>query len=187
VAGTMHAVGACRSTCEVVTPAAPCKYGPRGSAAQLRVQGAQTSQLGIELGIWEVLSAELDIWAVAHIRDGDLGRAHSWCHLPAGRIPSSMVADVLRAVGYYPSEEEVAVLQCHIQYMHGVQAEDSEQEATVDLDQLITLYINHRPVTGVTKEEIHAAFSTISGTAEGTGCCAVVGTAEPHGPRIQLT
>ena len=83
----------------------------------------------------------------------------------SGRVPISELGSLMRALGYYPSEREIDEL------MHEARAAQQvaggEHLDTVDFDAFVKLYVNHRPVFGVGKEAIAAAFKAIG--ADGIG------------------
>ena len=65
----------------------------------------------------------------------------------SGTVPTFMVPDLLRAAGYYPSEEELAGILSHIAFMAHSRDMDTIDEIT--FDELIALYVNHRPLIDV--------------------------------------
>jgi len=94
-----------------------------------------------------------------------------------GLVPIARIPDLVRALGYYPTEAEVA-------NMLGEAAADADAAAAaaraageaeraaalggcISLAGFIKLYVNHRPVFGVGKEQIDAAFETLVAPAAG--------------------
>eukprot|EP00501_MAST-03F_sp_TOSAG23-6_P001130 GSMAST32.ASY1.ANO1.1173.1 assembled CDS len=82
-----------------------------------------------------------------------------------GKITLSEIPNIMRALGYYPSKWECARMCNEIKYSNFVQS--GKIETLIDLDCLIKLYVNHRPLFTVDKEAITKAFETLTqGTME---------------------
>ncbi len=77
----------------------------------------------------------------------------------SGHIPTAEALNVMRALGYYPSEQEVADIRAEVLFQHYGRVDPLRLQ--VDLEMLIRLYVNHRPVTGVTKAQLAAAFESL--------------------------
>lgn len=76
-----------------------------------------------------------------------------------GQVVLAEVPNLMRALGYYPSEYEVADMLAELQ---GEAAEAGQPAPThVDFTRFISLYVNHRPVFGVGKEQLQAAFAAL--------------------------
>ncbi|EQC41373.1 hypothetical protein SDRG_01346 [Saprolegnia diclina VS20] len=76
-------------------------------------------------------------------------------------IPLAEIPHVMRALGYYPTELEIQNMCSEVKY-----SRFTETTKTVDaigLVDFVKLYINHRPVFGIGKAHIEAAFATIIG------------------------
>jgi Ca2+-binding EF-hand superfamily protein len=76
-----------------------------------------------------------------------------------GLVPLSEIPNLMRALGFYPTEGQIKDMCSEIRY-----SEFSTTAKTVDvvnLEQFIKLYINHRPVLGTTKDQVSEAFKTI--------------------------
>eukprot|EP00798_Chlamydomonas_sp_ICE-L_P020374 gene20374-27144_t len=78
----------------------------------------------------------------------------------SGKVAVSMVPELLRAAGCYPSEEDISVLNNHVRYIASHQDLDTLEE--ISFDELLALYINHRPLHDVSQEEISAAFAVLT-------------------------
>ena len=67
-----------------------------------------------------------------------------------------VVPNLMRALGYYPSESEVGDMMVELQQ------EASEAglppPTSVDFERFIALYVNHRPVFGVGKDQLAVRF-----------------------------
>ncbi len=77
----------------------------------------------------------------------------------AGLVPVSMVPDLMRAAGYYPSEAEVADICNNITFI--AQSMDKQELSHVDFTTFLQLYINFRPLFDVSAEDIEAAFKAL--------------------------
>ncbi|KDO16906.1 hypothetical protein SPRG_17629 [Saprolegnia parasitica CBS 223.65] len=74
-------------------------------------------------------------------------------------IPLAEIPHVMRALGYYPTELEIQNMCSEVKY-----SRFTETTKTVDaigLVDFVKLYVNHRPVFGIGKAHIEAAFATI--------------------------
>ena len=76
-------------------------------------------------------------------------------HVPVEQLPNLM-----RAMGYYPTDHEV---KCMIDEVRQSQM-SNEGLATrdVNLDTFVKLFVNHRPVYGIGKNNIEEAFRILS-------------------------
>jgi cilia- and flagella-associated protein 251 len=66
-----------------------------------------------------------------------------------GRVPVDMVPDVMRALGYYPSNFEIRDMKHEVK---------RKRKDSVSLSDLVHLYVNHKPVQEVSLEDLHHAF-----------------------------
>lgn len=76
-----------------------------------------------------------------------------------GFIPIEQVIHLMRALGYYPTEQEVEDIRTEIRYDHMEQVGKYKEQ--VDLEEFIKLYVNYRPVYGIAKD----AFENVSSPA----------------------
>ncbi|NXF33376.1 CF251 protein, partial [Nyctibius bracteatus] len=75
-------------------------------------------------------------------------------HIPLEEIPS-----VMRAMGFYPSEEEIEEMLNEVKFSKYV---DTGEEVTkINLGDFIKLYINHRPAFGLSMKSIQRAFQIL--------------------------
>lgn len=72
-----------------------------------------------------------------------------------GKVPLSELPNLMRALGFYPTEQEVENMIAEVKYSQFAVTGDTVE--TVSLDDLIRLYVNHRPVLGIGKAQIHDA------------------------------
>jgi Ca2+-binding EF-hand superfamily protein len=66
------------------------------------------------------------------------------CFFLAGMIPLEEIPALVRAVGFYPSEEEVMHMINEIRYKSFMVT--GETQDYIGLDEFIRLYVNHCPV-----------------------------------------
>ncbi|NWV62836.1 CF251 protein, partial [Malurus elegans] len=75
-------------------------------------------------------------------------------HIPLEEIPS-----VMRAIGFYPSEEEIEEMINEVKFS---KYEDTgEEETKINLGDFIKLYVNHRPALGLSMKTIQEAFQVL--------------------------
>uniref|UniRef100_A0A8D2N932 Cilia- and flagella-associated protein 251 n=1 Tax=Zonotrichia albicollis TaxID=44394 RepID=A0A8D2N932_ZONAL len=75
-------------------------------------------------------------------------------HIPLEEIPS-----VMRAIGFYPSEEEIEEMINEVKFSK--YADTGEEVTKINLDDFIKLYINHRPALGLSMKTIQRAFEVL--------------------------
>uniref|UniRef100_A0A8C4U007 WD repeat domain 66 n=1 Tax=Falco tinnunculus TaxID=100819 RepID=A0A8C4U007_FALTI len=75
-------------------------------------------------------------------------------HIPLEEIPS-----VMRAMGFYPSEEKIEEIINEVKFSK--YADTGEQVTTISFEDFIKLYINHRPVFGLSMKRIQQAFQVL--------------------------
>ncbi|RLV99937.1 hypothetical protein DV515_00009323 [Chloebia gouldiae] len=75
-------------------------------------------------------------------------------HIPLEEIPS-----VMRAVGFYPSEEEIEDMINEVKFSK--YADTGEEVTKINLDDFIKLYINHRPALALSMKTIQRAFQVL--------------------------
>lgn len=87
-----------------------------------------------------------------------------------GRVPLDQLPNLMRAMGYYPTEMEIENMMNEVKYDNYEQT--GEFKTSVDLDYFIRLFVNHRPVYGVNNERINEAFKILGGPSGIKKCIA---------------
>ncbi|KAG7390472.1 hypothetical protein PHYPSEUDO_007698 [Phytophthora pseudosyringae] len=83
------------------------------------------------------------------------------------QIPLREIPNVMRALGFYPSDEEIQHMVSEVRYSRFT--ETSRPVESIGLHDFIKLYVNHRPVFGVGKAQIERAFEIFASVAQGSG------------------
>ncbi|KPI90038.1 hypothetical protein ABL78_0898 [Leptomonas seymouri] len=82
-----------------------------------------------------------------------------------GAIPFSQMPNLLRSLGYYPSDMEIGHMTYEVANMYGPLDESlievDVDSILLDFSQFMRLYINYRPVFGITRQDIEAAFRAL--------------------------
>ncbi|KAG1711729.1 hypothetical protein DVH05_008972 [Phytophthora capsici] len=83
------------------------------------------------------------------------------------QIPLREISNVMRALGFYPTDEEIQHMVSEVRYSRFT--ETSRLVESIGLHDFIKLYVNHRPVFGVGKAQIEHAFKIIASAAKDLG------------------
>lgn len=81
------------------------------------------------------------------------------------QIPLESIPQVVRALGYYPSEDEIKNMLSEVKY--STFSSTTKTVHSIGLQDLVKLYINHRPVFEVDKGAIQKAFEALGGGENG--------------------
>ncbi|CAK9034455.1 Cilia- and flagella-associated protein 251 [Durusdinium trenchii] len=101
-----------------------------------------------------------------------------------GTIPLSEIPNLMRALGFYPTEQQVADMCAEVRYSEF--AATAQTVDTINLEQFIKLYVNHRPVMGVSLGDIDQAFDTIKrAVADKVGWKTLQNLLQEHGERME--
>ncbi|XP_058231212.1 cilia- and flagella-associated protein 251 isoform X2 [Hemibagrus wyckioides] len=98
-------------------------------------------------------------------RDGELFKLRSQgidsmeTRRVSARIPLSEVPYLIRALGFYPTEQELEDMQNEVKFSR--YAETGKYVSDIDLEEFIKLYVNHRPVCGISKHDLYKAFEVL--------------------------
>jgi len=65
----------------------------------------------------------------------------------------------MRAMGYYPTNQEIQNMMNEVRF--STYTDYGQPQLEVDLDTFIRLFVNHRPVYGIGKNNIDEAFKAI--------------------------
>ena len=79
-------------------------------------------------------------------------------------VPVEELPNLMRAMGYYPTEQEVKNIIDEVKYSAFTQL--AVPTTHVNIDEFIRLFVNHRPVYGIGKINIEEAFAAL---VEATG------------------
>ncbi|KAJ2996485.1 Cilia- and flagella-associated protein 251, partial [Globomyces sp. JEL0801] len=83
-------------------------------------------------------------------------------------VPLSQVPFIIQAMGYYPSNMEIDDMINEIKYSRFSEGE-TEEVKEVTLNEIIKLYLNHRPETSVSSEDLEIALSHAKRLEPGKG------------------
>lgn len=84
-----------------------------------------------------------------------------------GEVPLERIPDLMRALGYYPTEQEVQNMCSEVKYSKFT--ETGQTRDSINLEDFIKLHVNHRPVFGIGKHEIDKAFGALESIVGGSG------------------
>ena len=76
-----------------------------------------------------------------------------------GTVPLEELPNLMRAMGYYPTQQEVDNMKDEVKFSNF--AETGQHVNAVDLNTFIRLFVNHRPVYGIGKNNIQEAFLSL--------------------------
>jgi Ca2+-binding EF-hand superfamily protein len=77
-----------------------------------------------------------------------------------GTVPLDELPNLMRAMGYYPTQQEVQNMKDEVKF--SVYSEFGDPTTSVDMDTFIKLFVNHRPVYGIGKNNIEDAFKALA-------------------------
>ncbi|XP_064391567.1 cilia- and flagella-associated protein 251-like [Halichondria panicea] len=82
-------------------------------------------------------------------------------------VPVEQLPDIMRAVGYYPSEEQIENMVNEVKFSNYVSSKVFKTQ--IDLGDTLKLYINHRPAFGLSPGQFLEAFKAL-GQRSGGEC-----------------
>ncbi|PIK40728.1 putative WD repeat-containing protein 66-like [Apostichopus japonicus] len=89
-----------------------------------------------------------------------------WIQERCRHHPISEISFVMRAMGHYPSEQEVEDMMNEVKFSKYV--DTGKYVDSIDLGDFIKLYVNHRPAFGLSLSQLHRAFEVL-GMQDETG------------------
>ena len=84
-----------------------------------------------------------------------------------GRVPVTELKNLMRAMGYYPTNQEIMNMENEVRFSSFTTM--GEPNTYVDRNTFIKLFVNHRPVYGIGKNNIEDAFKAIMADSDDTG------------------
>ena len=85
-----------------------------------------------------------------------------------GKVPLEAIANMMRSMGFYPTQKQIQNMQNQIRFLKYV---DNYKQtlSELDLDMFLKLFVNNRPVYGISKNHITNALSILGNIkADGT-------------------
>jgi Ca2+-binding EF-hand superfamily protein len=80
-----------------------------------------------------------------------------------GSVTLDDIRNLMRSMGYYPAEMDIRNIANEVKYSRFT--ETCKPVNKLDLDQLLKVFVNHHPVSGIESEQIQQAFTTIAGNS----------------------
>lgn len=77
-----------------------------------------------------------------------------------GSVPLEEIKYLMRAMGYYPTKQEIENIINEVKYSK--YTDTCKFVDYLDMDTLLRVFVNHRPVYGVDREDIRKAFNVLS-------------------------
>mmetsp|Transcript_46828 Transcript_46828/g.61979 ORF Transcript_46828/g.61979 Transcript_46828/m.61979 type:complete len:266 (-) Transcript_46828:3959-4756(-) len=81
-----------------------------------------------------------------------------------GRVPVEQLPCLMRAMGYYPTQQEIVNMMNEVRF--STYTTEGEPNLWVRLENFIMLFVNHRPVYGIGKNNIEDAFKALLAESE---------------------
>lgn len=83
----------------------------------------------------------------------------------SSKVPIEQIANIMRGMGFYPTEEHINDMLNEVKFMKFVETKESVKEIT--MEELVRLYLNHRPVEPLCEEDITEAMTILSNGSGG--------------------
>lgn len=77
-----------------------------------------------------------------------------------GNVPLDELPNLMRAMGYYPTNQEVQNMKDEVKF--SVFSDEGDPTTSVNMETFIKLFVNHRPVYGIGKNNIEDAFKSLA-------------------------
>lgn len=81
-----------------------------------------------------------------------------------GRVPLEAIADMMRSMGFYPTNQEIENMKNEIKFSKYL--ETGEYVTELEINSFLKLFVNHRPVYGIGKNQIVEAMKVITQGSE---------------------
>ncbi|XP_043283164.1 cilia- and flagella-associated protein 251-like [Venturia canescens] len=88
------------------------------------------------------------------------GENTSATRIVGAKVSIMQLPNLMRAVGFYPTNSELETMMEEISYKHYAETGRLVEEMT--FDDFVKLYVNHRPAFGITKTQIRQAFEAFT-------------------------
>lgn len=108
----------------------------------------------------------VDYFYYAQLRSQKGGEQATGEREATGLIPITEIPYIMRALGYYPTQQEIKDIVSEVHYSRFVETGQPVNE--INFEDFIKLYVNHRPVFGYNRDQIEDAFRKIAGKRRGT-------------------
>jgi len=83
------------------------------------------------------------------------------------QVPVEQLSNLMRAMGYYPTDHEIKCMEDEVRQC--AMSNEGRTTTHVNLDTFVKLFVNHRPVYGIGKNNIEEAFSVLADGRFGEG------------------
>jgi len=83
-----------------------------------------------------------------------------------GKVPISELGNMMRSLGFYPSGREIDEMTAEAKLV--AQAAGRTSADSFTFEEFLVMYVNHRPIFGVSKEQIAEAFAALATDGSGT-------------------
>ena len=75
------------------------------------------------------------------------------------KVPTQSISEMMRALGYYPTNKEIDNMEKEIKYSK--MSETGQEVQVLMIDEFLKLFVNHRPVYGITRNMIEDSLKVL--------------------------